>query len=56
MEINKGPDMSAKDKRDSELKHGVVKDIINIVNNNYNNNGFINVLQVKDGIIINNIN
>jgi hypothetical protein len=31
MEINKGPDLGAKDKRDSELKHNLVRDIFNIV-------------------------
>lgn len=34
MEINKGPDLGAKDKRDSELKHNLVRDIFNIININ----------------------
>lgn len=34
MEINKGPDLGAKDKRDSELKHNLVRDMFNIVNIN----------------------
>jgi hypothetical protein len=32
MEINKGPDLDAKDKRDSELKHNLVRDIFKTVN------------------------
>jgi hypothetical protein len=32
MEINKGPDLGAKDKKDSDLKHGVIKDTFAIVN------------------------
>lgn len=31
MEINKGPDLGAKDKRDSELKHNLVRNIFNLV-------------------------
>jgi len=31
MEVNKGPDLSGKDKRDSELKHNMVRNIFNIV-------------------------
>lgn len=38
MEINKGPDMGAKDKRDSELKHKVIRDVLNI----------IEVIKIKD--------
>lgn len=43
MEINKGPDLSAKDKRDSELKHNLVRDIFKTVGliDNDDNNGFI---------------
>ena len=54
MEINKGPDLGAKDKRDSELKHGVVKDILSLIgsiNNNSNQNGFIKILNVKNGVV-----
>ena len=32
MEINKGPDLDAKDERDSELKHNLVRDIFKTVN------------------------
>lgn len=57
MEINKGPDMGAKDKRDSELKHGVVRDILRMIGAVDNTkiqekNGFINVLEVKNGVVI----
>lgn len=56
MEINKGPDMSAKDKRDSDLKHDVVRDILRMIgaidnSQIHEKNGFINVLEVKNGII-----
>ena len=45
MEINKGPDLGAKDKRDSELKHNLVEDILNIIGIiKKNNNDFIKVL------------
>jgi hypothetical protein len=49
MEINKGPDMNAKDKRDSEVKHNVIRDIFRstgIIDDKIINekNGFINVL------------
>lgn len=52
MEINKGPDMNAKDKRDSDLKHGVVEDILRLVGGVNNSkcsrpNGFEMVLEVK---------
>ena len=46
MEINKGPDLGAKDKRDSELKHNLVRDIFKTVglidNDNDINNNDIN--------------
>lgn len=50
MEINKGPDLGAKDKRDSELKHGVVRDILDTINmtNSPNKNGFIKILDIKN--------
>lgn len=55
IEVNKGPDMSAKDERDSELKHGVVQDILKITGSTNNpklrNPKFIKILDVKDGII-----
>lgn len=38
IEINKGPDLSFKSKRDKEVKYNLVKDCLNLVNNNYNNN------------------
>lgn len=38
MEINKGPDMNAKDKRDKELKNNVKKHISLIMNNKYSSN------------------
>ena len=38
MEINKGPDMNAKDERDKLVKLTVQRDIIKIINNNKNNN------------------
>jgi hypothetical protein len=45
MEVNKGPDLGAKDKRDSELKHNLVEDIFNILGIiKKNNNDFIKVL------------
>lgn len=56
MEINKGPDMSAKDERDSQIKHNVVRDILRLVksideNNIIEENGFINVIS-NDNIYI----
>ena len=46
MEINKGPDLGAKDTRDSELKHNLVRNIFKTVGliNNDDNNGFIQLL------------
>ncbi len=46
MEINKGPDLGAKDKRDSELKHNLVRDIFKTVGliDNDDNNGFIKLI------------
>lgn len=38
MEINKGPDLGAKDKRDSDLKHNLVRNIFYIVNLNLDKN------------------
>ena len=48
MEINKGPDLSAKDAgRDKQLKINLCKDLLGSVGlvNNYNNNKFINILE-----------
>lgn len=47
MEVNKGPDMGAKDKRDSELKHKVIRDVFRLVGlaeDNEEENGFVNVM------------
>ena len=33
MEINKGPDLGAKDERDSELKHNLVRNVFDISEN-----------------------
>ena len=55
MEINKGPDMGAKDKRDSELKHNVMTDLMTIIGEIPENpnkpNGFIKILDVEDNEI-----
>ncbi len=48
MEINKGPDLGAKDDRDKKLKIGLCKDMLKCVGlteNNINANKFINVLE-----------
>jgi len=52
MEVNKGPDMEAKDERDSNLKHKVVQDIMQIINVAEGDNDFIQVLDYKDGEIV----
>jgi hypothetical protein len=52
MEVNKGPDMEAKDERDSNLKHKVVQDIMQIINIAEGDNDFIQVLDYKDGEIV----
>lgn len=63
MEVNKGPDMGAKDERDSKLKHNVVTDMMKIVgeigeigemdNENMDKqNGFIKILDIDN----NNVN
>ena len=45
MEINKGPDIGAKDKRDSELKHNLVRDTFKTVNliDNDSKNDFVRI-------------
>lgn len=45
MEINKGPDLDAKDERDSELKHNVVRDMFKSINliNDDDKNDFIRI-------------
>lgn len=54
MEINKGPDMGAKDKRDSDLKHGVMSDVLTIIGTVDKNDSrepkFIKLLDVENGI------
>ena len=54
MEINKGPDMMAKDERDKEVKHAVIKDMLSIVGlvNMEKNNGFKTILEFENGTII----
>ena len=55
MEVNKGPDLGAKDDRDSELKHGVVKDTFKVVGlvgcEDFTKTNFIKVLDVSNGSI-----
>ena len=47
IEINKGPDMDAKDERDSIIKHNVMRDVFKTINVIPDvNNGFINILTV----------
>ena len=57
MEINKGPDLGAKDKRDSQLKHGVVRDMLNVIDiikyDSHTHNKFIKILDTKSGLINN---
>jgi hypothetical protein len=45
MEVNKGPDLGSKDKRDGDLKKGLIKDILKIINaiENDDNNKFVKV-------------
>lgn len=38
IEINKGPDLTYKDERDRYVKYNLVKDCLEIINNNYNKN------------------
>jgi len=47
MEINKGPDLGAKDDRDKKLKIGLCKDMLKCVglNDSDDSNKFINVLE-----------
>lgn len=53
MEINKGPDMGAKDKRDSDVKHGVIADMMNIIGavSDRRSNGFINIIEFENGTL-----
>ncbi len=50
MEINKGPDLGAKDTRDSNLKHNVVRDMLQIlgITKTFKPHNFIKILDVKD--------
>lgn len=53
MEVNKGPDMTAKDERDKKLKYKVTSDIfrtIKIINDN-GENGFEQILDYQNGIL-----
>jgi hypothetical protein len=58
MEINKGPDLNAKDDRDSELKHGVVQDILKLIGTfndpTLRDPKFVKILDVEDGVILKN--
>lgn len=51
MEINKGPDLGAKDERDSNIKHGVIRDMLRVIKvvNNGNSNNFIQIIDIDDG-------
>lgn len=55
MEINKGPDLGAKDDRDSELKHKVVRDMLKIVGVarkiSDDDHDFVQVLDIENGKI-----
>ena len=47
MEMNKGPDLSAKDERDSKLKHNLVEDMfdtLGIIKSNRSGNQFIQII------------
>ncbi len=49
MEVNKGPDLGSKDKRDGDLKRGVIKDMLKIIKaiNDDSDNNFIKVLELN---------
>jgi hypothetical protein len=53
MEINKGPDMNAKDERDGELKRKCVKDIMRLIGliNDHQQHGFTHILEFDHGIL-----
>ena len=55
MEINKGPDLGAKDERDYELKRGVVQDTMKLIGTfkdpKLRNPKFVKILDVQNGII-----
>lgn len=56
IEVNKGPDIGAKDERDSEIKHGLISDTFKVVglikNKSYIDTNFIQLLEVQNGSII----
>lgn len=50
MEINKGPDMGSKDKRDGEVKYKCMQDVLDlagVINKDKSDNGFIKVLDYE---------
>jgi len=53
IEVNKGPDLGAKDPRDRALKEGVAKDIFKLVGaiKSDGQNGFVQILDVTNGNI-----
>jgi len=55
IEINKGPDMSAKDVRDSDLKNNVTSDMLILVGSKKadpnKQNGFIRILDINNGFM-----
>lgn len=55
MEINKGPDLDAKDERDSALKHELVRNMFKIIDTsqmeNCNETMFLKVLDINNGMI-----
>jgi hypothetical protein len=55
MEINKGPDLSAKDDRDGKVKSKCIRDMFKIIGvlpkNHTDENGFIKVLDIENGKI-----
>lgn len=57
MEINKGPDLGAKDQRDLELKKGVVRNMLKVIgtlqSNSCNDTMYLKVLDITNGIINN---
>jgi hypothetical protein len=51
MEVNKGPDLGAKDERDKKLKHNVIFDLFNLINNVSESPNFIKILDMTNGNI-----
>lgn len=58
IEVNKGPDIGAKDKRDSLIKHGLISDTFAVVglikNKSYIDTNFIQILETHNGNILKN--